>query len=99
MAARDGIIMGTGPRIRGEDLDLGEINIYDILPTILYIMGLPIPNRLDGRVIRDVIEPGSPEAEDQIEYKTYHVEPSLERGEFGQGEGVRQSLRDLGYIS
>jgi len=99
MAARDGIIMGTGPRIRGEDLDLGEINIYDILPTILYIMGLPIPNRLDGRVIRDVFEPGSPEAEDQIEYKTYHVEPSLERGEFGQGEGVRQSLRDLGYIS
>ena len=52
----NGILIARGPGVRAG----GEIegaNIVDLAPTILYAMGLPVPRRMDGRVLEGLFEP------------------------------------------
>ncbi len=44
---------GGRPRTRADVPTLGSI--YDVAPTILALVGLPIPEDLDGRVLREVV--------------------------------------------
>lgn len=48
--ARYGLFMISGPGLR-EGYRMNEVTIYDLCPTILYLMGVPIPADLDGRII------------------------------------------------
>ena len=36
-----------------------EADVYDIVPTVLHILGLPIPSDVDGKVLMDVFKEGS----------------------------------------
>ncbi|MDZ7334040.1 MAG: alkaline phosphatase family protein [candidate division KSB1 bacterium] len=48
-----GVFFMTGPDvIRGQNL--GEISIFDIAPTVLYLLGLPLNQKFDGRVLRSL---------------------------------------------
>jgi predicted AlkP superfamily phosphohydrolase/phosphomutase len=52
---REGIFIASGPGIkRGRATDTAQIT--DVAPTLLYLLGLPVPDDLDGRVMTDVIE-------------------------------------------
>jgi len=42
--------------------------IYDIFPTILHIMGIPIPKYVDGRVLNEIFEKHSELAERHVIY-------------------------------
>jgi len=56
----------------GPDIKKGyNINpkIYDLAPTILYIFDLPIPNDVDGRVLKEVFEENSQFARKEIKYE------------------------------
>jgi predicted AlkP superfamily phosphohydrolase/phosphomutase len=88
--------------IKGDVVSQGKeippARIYDIAPTILYILNLPIPYDMDGKVITsvfkdDYVQKGPAqfiEAEDQERSeKTYT--PSEE-------EEIAKRLRNLGYI-
>ncbi len=55
----DGVFMARGPGMR-RGLDLGRLRIYDVAPTILHLYGLPVPGDMDGRVVEELFEPGSP---------------------------------------
>jgi len=46
------------------------VSHYDIVPTILYSMGLPLPHMTDGRVIREIIF-GTGTRKAKIKYKDY----------------------------
>ncbi len=48
-------IMGDGIK-EGSELD---ISAYDIAPTALHILGLPVPDEVDGRVLTEAFEEGS----------------------------------------
>jgi len=53
-----GIFLAYGPDIRpGARLD--QLSIYDVAPTVLHLMGLPIPGGMDGRVMQGVFFPHS----------------------------------------
>jgi hypothetical protein len=45
--------MASGNLIRANALIDGA-SIYDISPTIFYLLGLPIPEDMDGRVLKDL---------------------------------------------
>jgi len=47
------IVFGKGIR---QGVDLNEVSILDIAPTILHIMGIPIPKDMDGQVIKELFE-------------------------------------------
>lgn len=54
----EGILIMAGPDIQA-DLTLPEAHITDLTPTILHLMGAPIPTDLDGRVLLEALTPAA----------------------------------------
>jgi hypothetical protein len=48
--ARDGILAVWGPGVRSGH-DLGVVDIQDVAPTLLDLLGLPVADDLDGEII------------------------------------------------
>ncbi|RLI98302.1 MAG: hypothetical protein DRP00_02215, partial [Candidatus Aenigmatarchaeota archaeon] len=57
--ALEGIFMVRGPNVK-VGYKVSTVNIWDVTPTILHILGLPIPQDMDGRVLRKIFDPSSP---------------------------------------
>ncbi|MBD3170514.1 MAG: hypothetical protein GF307_13600 [candidate division Zixibacteria bacterium] len=79
---------------------INDADIYDVYPTILAIMGMPIPGDIRGRVLDEAINirqwPGF--RIDSIESygtKEYHY---VEFGDEGINETLKRQLKALGYI-
>ncbi len=97
-----GIFCAAGPDIRGEGQRRVEgARIIDVAPTVLYSLGLPIPEDMDGRPLLEIFDPGfvakhpvrfaAPEAVGAIE-----SEPEYDQEDASEME---RRLRGLGYIS
>lgn len=52
----EGVFIAFGQRYIRKGLKISNINITDIAPTILYLMGLPIPSDMDGKVVTSIFE-------------------------------------------
>lgn len=93
----DGILFGMGAAFRKGNW-VEEARLLDLAPTILHLIGLPIPSDMDGRVLEELftddawrypeIQPIDPAAEKE----TATVELSAD-----QQAVVMQRLKDLGY--
>lgn len=63
----NGIFLASGKGIKkGEKIN--EVQIYDITPTILHILGLPVPEDMDGRVLTELFVPESPAGKSRPRY-------------------------------
>ncbi|ADT85066.1 alkaline phosphatase family protein [Thermococcus barophilus] len=64
--------------------------VYDIVPTILHIFGLPIPNDMDGRVLMEIFEEDSEFAKRKPKY----VDPSYyEKNQ--EDEKLKKAIKNL----
>ncbi|MEM2759474.1 MAG: alkaline phosphatase family protein [Nitrososphaerales archaeon] len=54
----EGIFMAYGPDIRKCEID-AETRVWDIAPTMLHLMGLPVPAYMDGHVLKNVFKSNS----------------------------------------
>jgi arylsulfatase A-like enzyme len=80
-------------------IDLQNANIEDVTPTLLYLMGQPVPSDMDGRVLTNALRPdwidtarlASVQETNQAESRRTDFSPADE-------EAVRQRLQDLGYL-
>jgi arylsulfatase A-like enzyme len=91
----NGILIAAGPAIqRGAQIQ--GASLTDLAPTILYLLGLPIPPDLDGRVLTEVLVDSRP-----VEYGGIAASGpgALEGYSDEEAEQVTERLRDLGYIS
>jgi predicted AlkP superfamily phosphohydrolase/phosphomutase len=97
----EGIFLAWGPGIATGRL-AGRPILADLAPTILYALGLPVPDGLDGRVLTEVFTP------EFVAARPIVTEPAAEvaaRGEAGpvytaEEEALIQArLRGLGYLS
>jgi predicted AlkP superfamily phosphohydrolase/phosphomutase len=50
----DGIYMASGPTVRS-GMTLRGANLIDVAPTLLYLMDIPIPEDMDGRVLAGTV--------------------------------------------
>jgi predicted AlkP superfamily phosphohydrolase/phosphomutase len=96
-----GIVVLRGkPFQAGKQLEGAEI--IDVAPTLLHLLGLPIPEDMDGRVLHGAFKPafaaahsvvtrrdGDCEREEYIQEQTYSDEEAVK---------VEERLRGLGYI-
>lgn len=93
---REGIFIACGPSIN-ENLHLSKANILDLAPTILQLLGNPVPRLMDGQVLQSIFrEPADIAYVDEEEAVTGKVSSqALSEEETRQ---VEERLRSLGYL-
>lgn len=67
--ARYGTFMACGPDIQNNGAKLENLKIYDITPTVLHLFGLPVPDDVDGRVLKEIFREGSEPARRDVKYQ------------------------------
>lgn len=98
----DGIIMISGPNVRA-GTKISGVDVYDVAPTVLHLLGLPVAQDFSGEPIVNVLE---------NEWRFLHpVEtvPTFETGTWERGgdvavdpaagKNMEKMLKSLGYIS
>ncbi|MDY7033038.1 MAG: alkaline phosphatase family protein [Thermodesulfobacteriota bacterium] len=93
----DGIFIASGHGIK-QNVSLQGISVYDIVPTILSILGLPVARDMDGQPISQILDASvSP-----ITYiDSYEGRISVGSGEadnLKEDNEILERLKDLGYI-
>jgi len=99
---QEGIFIISGSHIRQGRLD-HDINIVDIAPTILYLLGVGIPEDMDGKVPLEVFEESHARA---VPPRYMPVQPESYLPEFAddevysdeEAEEIRERLKSLGYL-
>jgi hypothetical protein len=95
-----GILFLQGKDVR-KGAQVNGANIIDIAPTILYLLGEPVPDDMDGRVLEQCL------TEERLKRQPIQIEESqsftameAERVlSLEEEELIKDRLRDLGYIS
>lgn len=82
-----------GARLKG-------LKIYDAAPTLLYSIGLPVPDDMDGRVAVEAFEKGWVEAHPIRHIVAPPQDTDTEGGIYGaeDAEKIRETLKSLGYM-
>lgn len=91
---REGIFIAYGDTIiEGQQME--EANILDLAPTILHLLGQPVPCRMDGRVLTEIFR-----APTEITYLDDEDETATESQALSDEETaqVEERLRSLGYL-
>ena len=94
-----GMLVMSGPGIRpGAEIE-GAV-IQDIAPTVLHVMGLPVPSDMDGRVLEDAFAEGFMATFPlQVAESSGDDRISDEAGYTEEGEKeILERLRGLGYM-
>jgi len=100
----DGIFMAIGPGIRKGISLSKELSIMDVTPTLLYMLGLSVPEDLEGRTPEEIFEPDWIESHPiQIGEPTLPPQVDEQRGEPEEmdAEGkakILARLKALGYV-
>ncbi len=99
---RQGIFVAAGKPIKRDELVHGA-GLLDVAPTVLTLLGLPVPNDMDGRVLTKIF--AEPVEVERIEsYEPPHPKDGMHRGmaaEETDPYAARQALEQLaalGYI-
>lgn len=94
----DGIFIMKDENVKKGD-NVSGAKIYDIAPTILYGLGLPVPEDMDGRILTDIFDNDFVRRH-KIVYESGSSDKERRSSDFSEGEeeSVRESLRGLGYL-
>lgn len=97
-STHNAIFMAYGKHLRPVPLH-NHPRIMDIVPTALYLMGLPIPEDLDGRVITEIFDEQFLKTH-PINYQKIDIYKEREALLLSKEdeEKMREHLRNLGYI-
>ena len=94
-----GVITMAGPPIK-KGYVIQNARVQDITPTILYLLGLPVSEDMDGRVLTGAITPAYKSSHPIYTVKHY---PKLQDAKMQEGipeldERMKDRLKALGYI-
>ncbi|MGD8239891.1 MAG: hypothetical protein PVH68_15145, partial [Armatimonadota bacterium] len=95
---RDGLLLAAGPGVAPREQTVRG-SVMDIAPTALYLMGLPIPEDMEGRLLEEALDPELLSAQPPASGPPL---PTREPAEAQLSEAdrakVEQRLRELGYL-
>ena len=92
---RNGLYIGAGPGLaQGGDVD--DLEIFDVTPNVLHLMGFPIPEHMDGRFRPDLFVE---EARDGATFEAFDSGPGDRHGITADEEkDLEEKLKGLGYL-
>ncbi len=94
MNSPPGVFICAGPGIK-QAHRIEDAHVYDVLPTILHLLGFPTAQDFDGRVLKDILEGGA-EVDTIATYESgrrasHQILPSA------ADESYKERLKALGY--
>jgi hypothetical protein len=95
----EGVLLACGPDVR-PGVRLEGATIADVTPTVLRLMGVPIPEDLDGRPLEEMVTE-SFRAANPIRLAPRRGVPAVaapEPYDAADSEAVEKRLRNLGYL-
>lgn len=94
----DGIFIASGPSFNSRT-EVKEPRIIDLMPTLLYLQGIPIPEDTDGRVLIEIIDPELLKKKEILHHET-PVNVDSEYVAYGNKESseIADRLKGLGYF-
>ena len=94
----DGIVIMKGPHLK-KNIKLTEAHIFDIAPTILYLLGKEIDLNMDGEVLAEAISDKFLE-KNEIKKKDYGKKNATDQSFYEEKEqqDVKERLKALGYL-
>lgn len=93
--ATEGLFLGLGPAFAQGRLPPRSVDITDVAPLLFHLLGEPIPEGLDGRLIPECLAPGFLEAHPPA-FAPVSL-PDRTRGDL-DAEAIQERLRGLGYM-
>lgn len=98
----NGIFVMKGEGVK-KNTELQNLHIIDVAPTILYLLHIPIPKEMDGRVIAEAFTPEFLGKHDiKFSEDSYSERGTREEGSPYSTEeehALKESLKGLGYLS
>lgn len=99
---REGIFLALGKHIK-QSLQIPDANIVDVFPTVLFTMGIPIPEDTDGKVLTEIFKEdfiqSNPikigEQQETVDYMKAQDERAYSDNEAAL---IEERLKGLGYI-
>jgi predicted AlkP superfamily phosphohydrolase/phosphomutase len=95
----EGVFIGVGPGFRPGAGLAEDANLLDIAPTALHLLGVPVPADMDGRVLREVLDPDA--APEPVPSEAdLPAEAHAPAGAYSDTDDatIRRRLKDLGYL-
>ena len=96
----NGIFLAYGAAIE-PGVKISSATLLDLAPTILYLMSAPVPDQMDGRILREAITPGFQPLDPQETATWADGEDGFDNGQGlteDQKRVVADRLRGLGYV-
>jgi predicted AlkP superfamily phosphohydrolase/phosphomutase len=95
-----GILVAKGPHFK-KNAEISGARLIDFAPTLLYLLGQPVPRDMDGKVLSDLFKPEYLQShpivyDDEKEY----LQTPTRGGDYSEEEAaqVEERLKALGYI-
>jgi predicted AlkP superfamily phosphohydrolase/phosphomutase len=98
----DGVLIATGPAFHPGATLPGDADLLDIAPTVLHLLGVPVPADMDGRILAEILDPAlvptapATESEDAAPPPPDEAVPVAYTEE--EDAAIQQRLADLGYL-
>jgi len=93
-----GIFLAAGPGIQAGAL-AESARIVDLAPTVLYLMGCPVPEDMDGRVLRDVFTPAFLQGRHPVPHQAdCFAAPAAVSLSTDEEAELRLRLKGMGYL-
>jgi len=96
----NGIVMLWGKNVKKGSV-IEKAQIIDIAPTVFYLMGVPVPEDIDGKVMLDAIDRDFVK-DNPVEYAERKTTEAVEDDRSGysddEAERIKARLKDLGYL-
>ncbi|MBI3654369.1 MAG: alkaline phosphatase family protein [Acidobacteria bacterium] len=94
----EGVMIAKGAAIK-RGVDVVQTSIYDVTPTILYLLGYAVPEDMDGQILENIIEENFLQA-NPVRYAKQDETSDTGEAEFtaAENEEVIERLRSLGYM-
>lgn len=89
----DGVVLAMGPRVTPGDIE--DARLIDMAPTLLHLLGLPVPTDMDGVVLPNLKPP-----DEDVSRKTEAAsrDSSSEGYSAEEEREIAERLKSLGYV-